>query len=160
MVHVHEGGIFYEHRWAVLVGLVCIVRRNENIFINEMLGKDCALEDRTEKLGELLQHEHSIIELPRAVRVRLLYSKRRTPKRELYKRRTPKSGGKNEYIVEFIVKHIRELTSLLVHYLCSPHHQYRLPKHAAAKACRSGKVDAPDLMRSRSMPSGTRIVSR
>ena len=35
-----------------------------------------------------------------------------------------------------------------------------LPKHAAAKACRSGKVDPPDPMRSRSRPSGTRVGDR
>ena len=47
-----------------------------------------------EKLEELLQTKDGIIDLPRPVRVLLVYSC------------TSKSGGENEYIVEFVVKHL------------------------------------------------------
>ena len=62
--------------------------------INEIFGEDCAPESRMEKLGELLASKDGIIDLSRPVRMRLVYSC------------TSKSGGKNEYIGEFVVKHI------------------------------------------------------
>ena len=62
--------------------------------INEIFGEDCAPESRMAKLEELLQSKDGIIDLPRPVRVRLVYSC------------TPKSGGKNEYISEFVVRHL------------------------------------------------------
>ena len=62
--------------------------------INEIFDKDCPPESRMAKLEECLQREGGIIDLPRAVRVSLVYSC------------TSKSGGKNEYTGEFVVKHI------------------------------------------------------
>ena len=61
--------------------------------VNEIFSEDCAPESRMERLEELLQSKDGIIDLPRPVRVRLVYSC------------TSKRSGKNEYIGEFVVKH-------------------------------------------------------
>ena len=68
--------------------------------INEIFDKDCPPESRMAKLVERLHRGDGIIDLPRPVRVRLVHSC------------TSKSGGKNEYIGEFIVKHIVRRTTL------------------------------------------------
>ena len=84
-----SGGLFAE-----LLRRAALLFIQQAGLIHEIFNEDCAPESRMEKHEELLQSKDGIIDLPRPVRVRLVYGC------------TPKSGGKNQYIGEFVVKHI------------------------------------------------------